>query len=155
MSYKIEVAGSLEQAFSLLRQRKFDIVLLDLGLPDSSGISTLAKTHQAFPELPIVVVTGLADQEKEAEMLRMGVQDYLLKSKLSAENIGNAIQHALERFKFVSNIKAERDLVTGLPNRLALEKALKHSIARAEKQNYLLALLFLDLDNFKAVIALP
>lgn len=109
IKYKIAVAGNLKQAFVILKKQEIDIVLLDLGLPDSSGIDTLERTHQAFPQVPIVVVTGLSDPEKEAEMLRIGAQDYLVKNKLSAENIEKAIQHALERFKFLQSIRSERD----------------------------------------------
>lgn len=68
-----------------LNNSHFDIVLLDLGLPDTQGIDTLRKVHDKDPEAPIIVLTGLDDQEIATQAIRFGGQDYLIKGRQHPE----------------------------------------------------------------------
>jgi diguanylate cyclase (GGDEF)-like protein len=110
-AFTVNTATSLKEAFSKLNKGKYNIILLDLGLPDSKGISTLAKMHEAFPKIPIVVVTGLTDKIQEAEMIRMGAQDYLEKNRLTVNGVKQAIYHALERHMLMLDLERERDVL--------------------------------------------
>ena len=74
-----------------------DLVLLDLGLPDSFGIDTVRGMHEAAPDLPIVVLTALSDEEVAIEAVREGAQDYLDKSQLNGRMLGRVIRYAFER----------------------------------------------------------
>jgi signal transduction histidine kinase len=86
-------AAALEQ----LQRRRFDVLLLDLFLPDSSGRETLLRAQEAAARLPIVVLTGVADEAIGLEAVRLGVQDYLTKSQANARQTARAIRYAIER----------------------------------------------------------
>jgi two-component system sensor histidine kinase UhpB len=89
-------ATSLDQALTELGGRHFDVVLLDLGLPDSQGLETLERLLQQHPvKLPIVVLTGLNDQLLGIRALQEGAEDYLVKS--GTRDSMRAIRYAIER----------------------------------------------------------
>ena len=87
----------LKDALQVLSEGHFDAILLDLSLPDKQGVSTVAQTHEAAPDLPIVVLTGLNDRVIALEALRHGAQDYLVKGKIDTNLLLRAIHHGIER----------------------------------------------------------
>jgi DNA-binding response OmpR family regulator len=87
---------SLGEALQSLGANSFDSILLDLGLPDSSGLNTLIKVHTEAPEMPIVVLTGLADEAVSAEALRQGAQDYLVKGRVDSNVLVRAMRYATQ-----------------------------------------------------------
>ena len=95
---------TLDAALDRLETTTFDLVLLDLGLADSRGIETLERLNDrldaaAAPPLPVVVLTGLTDEEIALEAIQQGAQDYLLKEHLEAELLERAVRYALERHR--------------------------------------------------------
>lgn len=74
-----------------------DVVLLDLSLPDSSGIATVSRMHDAASKTPIVIMTGMDDQRFAAFALEAGAQDYLIKSDDPEKTVGRAIRYAITR----------------------------------------------------------
>jgi len=98
-TYEFEMAeaGTLAQALTLLGQRPFDVVLLDLSLPDSLGIDGVKRIRAQNDTVPIVVLTGLDDEEAAVSALQQGVQEYLVKGIESAPIMGRAIRYAIER----------------------------------------------------------
>ncbi len=87
----------LNQAIDYLQEAKFDAILLDLSLPDSRGLDTVRKVHWARPEIPILVLTGLDDEEVAIAALREGAQDYLIKGEIRRTWLVRAIHYAIER----------------------------------------------------------
>jgi PAS domain S-box-containing protein len=81
----------------LKRGGPFDAVLLDLGLPDSTGMATLEQANRAAPHLPIIVLTGVEDEALGIEAVRKGAQDYLVKGQNRPRALLRAIHHAIER----------------------------------------------------------
>lgn len=98
-SYGYEVVSrtSLTDALSFLSESKIDVLLLDLLLPDSQGITTLERAHQAFPDLPIVVLTSHDTEELSRVAIQKGAQDYLVKGTFQAPLLDRAIRYAVER----------------------------------------------------------
>jgi len=94
-----EDTPSLMTAVERLAKGGIDVVLLDLGLPDSQGISTFEKLHNQFPRTPIVVLTGLTDEELGLRAVRQGAQDYLVKGQVTSHWLGRAILYAVERLE--------------------------------------------------------
>jgi len=87
---------SLAEALQSLGSDSFDSVLLDLGLPDSSGLDTLVRVHTEAPDMPIVVLTGLADEAVSAEALRKGAQDYLVKGRVDSNVLVRAMRYSTQ-----------------------------------------------------------
>jgi DNA-binding NtrC family response regulator len=73
----IERAITLGSAITLLGSREIDVVLLDLNLPDSRGLETFLKIQRIAPELPVIILSGLADEALAVESVRAGAQDYV------------------------------------------------------------------------------
>ncbi len=95
--FEIETAQRLAEGLQELSSGAFDVVLLDLSLPDSSGLETLAKIQAGSPQTPIVVLTGLDDDLVAIEAVRRGAQDFLVKGHISADLLSRAISYSIER----------------------------------------------------------
>jgi signal transduction histidine kinase len=93
----LHVATDLESGLKVLGDRAIDVVLLDLGLPDSDGLLTYDRIHNAKLSVPIVVLTANADHETALEAIRRGAQDYIVKDELSGRMLARVIQYAIER----------------------------------------------------------
>lgn len=92
-------AKRLDEGLALLRENEFEVVLLDLGLPDSFGWATLDAVRSAAGDTPIVILTGLNDGAMGAEALRRGAQDYLPKEEIGTQPLARAIRYAIESRK--------------------------------------------------------
>ncbi|MGD9160348.1 MAG: ATP-binding protein [Desulfobacteraceae bacterium] len=96
-SFEIEVAERLSEGLEALSVTVFDVVLLDLSLPDSSGLKTLAKIQASSPQTPVVVLTGLDDDILAIDAVRRGAQDFLVKGHINADSLSRAIRYSIER----------------------------------------------------------
>jgi len=96
-TFALERAERLDEALALLARKPFDVVLLDLNLPDSSGLETCERMARAAGQAPVIVLTGADDEKIAAEALRVGVQDYLVKGQSYGGVIGRTIRYAVER----------------------------------------------------------
>jgi len=96
-SFEITDVEGLALALQQLRQAKFDVVLLDLGLPDSQGLATLVKVQEHAPQTPIIVLTDLADEVLGLHAVQAGAQDYLVKGQVAGGGLARAIRYAIER----------------------------------------------------------
>ncbi|MEG4456638.1 PAS domain S-box protein [Microcoleus sp. N9_A1] len=87
----------LSEAQQRLNQETFDIILLDLSLPDSLGIETVARVQEYGVNVPIVVLTAQNDEELALRLISVGVQDYLVKRKIDSELLIRSLRYAIER----------------------------------------------------------
>ncbi|THE66344.1 response regulator [Salinadaptatus halalkaliphilus] len=87
----------LEDGLDVLRDEQTDIVLLDLNLPDSTGIETLELVHEQTGATPIVVLTGVRDQQIGVQAIQQGAEDFLVKDEVTSELLVRTIYHAIER----------------------------------------------------------
>jgi diguanylate cyclase (GGDEF)-like protein len=143
----------LGAATAALRNTPFDVVLLDLHLPDATGGECVERIQQAAPQVPIVVLSGQADEDYAVAILNRGVQDYLVKWEGDGRIILRSIRYAIERKRSETklNYLARYDSLTGIPNRQYLRDQLERAATRALRTRTQMALLFLDLDRFKMV----
>ena len=88
---------TLSSGIESLAKAGFDVVLLDLSLPDSQGLETFARAHAQAPEVPFVVLTGLVDERLAAAALREGAQDYLVKGQVERNLLVRSMRYAIER----------------------------------------------------------
>ena len=81
--FQVTQAGRLSMGLERLAEARFDAVLLDLSLPDSQGLDTLVRLHEAAKDVPIVVLTGIEDEALWVRLIQAGAQDYPVKALLS------------------------------------------------------------------------
>ena len=95
--FNVECADHLSMGLHRLGEGGVDVVLLDLGLPDSQGLDTFSRTHEKAPHLPVVVLTGLNDESVGTEAVRLGAQDYLVKGTVDSRLLCRSLRYAIER----------------------------------------------------------
>ena len=122
------LAFSLAQGVSLLNSRPMDMVLLDLGLPDSSGLDTLLSIRDALPDIPVVVLTGDENEETGLESLRLGAIDYLVKGDLRGGYLRKAVKYALERHRLLRQLQDQHSLLEEAVQQRT--KTLRDTVAR-------------------------
>ena len=146
----------LSDAARQLSEQQFDAVLLDLTLPDSSGLATLDGVQERAPDVPIVVFSGFGDDDVmfACEAIRGGAQEFLPKSQATPITMRRAIIESIERKRQEQRkIRfARHDELTGLPNHLLLEERFERAAARADRQGRYLALLSIELDHYLNVV---
>ena len=101
----VQWAQTLFEALGQLEEQEFDVVLLDLGLPDSVGIDTFTAVARRYPDLPVVVLTGVVEDSVALEALRGGAQDFLLKGDLSSGLLTRTVLHAVERHALREDVR--------------------------------------------------
>lgn len=97
VSFELTGAGTLKKSLALLSTNRYDVILLDLGLPDSSGIETLKTLLSGDLATPVIVMTGLDDDETALASLREGAEDYIVKNRLDSEYIIRSVKYSIER----------------------------------------------------------
>lgn len=152
-AYTLRQANSLEQAREVIAEETFDLILLDLGLQDSEGLSTLKSLLETDTSIPVIVMTGIDDERLGEEAIKLGAEDYVPKNIVSTTLLGRSIAYSIERHHLLMEIqqKAELDPLTGLLNRSALYQKLNTLIEQSRREQLPLALLMLDLDKFKEI----
>jgi PAS domain S-box-containing protein len=105
----VEVCGSLQEAIDYCRNHPLDAALLDLTLPDSSGLDTVRRARQHCPDVPIIVLTGIDDEQTGVEAVRTGAQDYLVKGRVDGRTIALAVRYAIERKRMETELRRARD----------------------------------------------
>lgn len=121
--YSLEIANSLAAALGRLHAGGIDVLLLDLVLPDSSGVRTFATVHAQLPTLPIIVFTGFGDQSLALKVVQQGAQDYLVKGQVDSNLIWRAIRYAMERHR------GSRELVLSESRVRHLNESLERRVA--------------------------
>ena len=104
--FQVESVSRLSEALTRLERKGIDLVLLDLGLPDSQGLPTLHKLRAVVPDVSVIVLTGTDDEEQAVAAVREGAQDYLVKGKIDGSLLARAARYALERQKAIQALAA-------------------------------------------------
>jgi diguanylate cyclase (GGDEF)-like protein len=152
-SVVIDHRGSIAEAKTALVDEDLGCVLLDLSLPDATGLEGLQAVRARAPQVPIVVLSGEENEDVALEAVQQGAQDYLVKRHADGHLLGRAIRYAVERKRAELELarQATHDPLTDLPNRTLFLDRLRLTLARIERREKACAVLFLDLDRFKAV----
>jgi len=105
VSFQVEAVARLSSALARLQSAGIDLVLLDLGLPDSQGLETLRQLRASAPEVPVIVLTGNNDRMIGLQAAQGGAQDFLVKGQLTQDLLERAIRYSLERFKSATALR--------------------------------------------------
>jgi two-component system cell cycle response regulator len=151
--FEIVHCETLSAAENFLADCETEVILLDLGLPDVTGLEGVCKIRQAAPDTPVIVLTGFDDESLAIEALKQGAQDYLVKGNIGSNTLRRALCYAMERQRVqleLSNLSLIDDL-TGLYNRKGFLALGEHrmKIARRTRESFLVA--FIDLDGLKQI----
>jgi two-component system CheB/CheR fusion protein len=112
-TFHVHHVARLRAALDYLSAGRADVALLDLSLPDSSGLQSVEQLRAARPSIPIVVLTGLQDEELALEAVRRGVQDYLVKGQCEGALTAKSLRYAVERRRAEAAVRsAEEQLRT-------------------------------------------
>lgn len=158
MTYRLVQVDTLNAAIELCSDKRFNVILLDLNLPDSTGLDTLESLNGWFPRIPIIVLTGLTDTELTMQSVQHGAQDYITKEECTSQLLTRVIYYAIERKRIEAKLKylATHDSLTGLPNRSLFYDRLNLATKRTIRWNtgglnWKTAVIIMDLDNFKQI----
>jgi diguanylate cyclase (GGDEF)-like protein len=158
--FHIVESTTLGAALAVLESVAVDAILLDLSLPDSTGIATLTRLMARTRSVPVVVFTATDDEVLATRMVQAGAQDYLVKGSIDARLLGRTLRHAMERHALLRDLDAARareahrathDALTGLPNRVLFHDRMLRALAAAERYREQFAVGFLDVDAFKDI----
>lgn len=143
-------AGQLTDATHELLEHAASCVLLDLS-EHEDRIAAVEQIRTAAPDVPIVVLAEHADEDEAVTVVKAGAQDYLIRSELSPALLRRAVMYAIERKRLEARLahRALHDPLTGLPNRALFLDRLGVALDRSRRNNASIAVLFLDVDNFK------
>ncbi|QFU82783.1 bacterio-opsin activator domain-containing protein [Natronorubrum aibiense] len=122
----------LEDGLEMLEETNVDVVLLDLNLPDSEGLSTLETVHAESDETPIVVLTGVRDQQVGVQAIQRGAQDFLVKDEVTSELLVRTIHHAIERARQERERRRQREQLEALNRLNRIVHAITHAVITTE-----------------------
>ncbi|WP_306056319.1 bacterio-opsin activator domain-containing protein [Natronococcus wangiae] len=122
----------LEEGLETLESTATDLVLLDLNLPDSRGIETLEMVSEASDDTPIVVFTGVSDQEVGVQAIQSGAQDFLVKDEVTSELLVRTIHHAIERARQERERQRQREQLEALNRLNRIGHDITHAVITTE-----------------------
>ncbi len=151
--FSISHFRNLAEGVKNLSEKQYDILLLDLFLPDSDGLSTFNSILDCEFEIPIVVLTGLEDEKLARLALQSGAQDYLVKGEFDGKLLSRSINYSIERFRLRKSLMriSITDDLTGLHNRRGFITLAEQQINSARRTGTNLLVLFIDVDGIKEI----
>jgi signal transduction histidine kinase/CheY-like chemotaxis protein len=112
--FTLTAVGALQAVLEQNRETSYDVILLDLSLPDSSGTDTLLKVRSEISDTALIVLTGFNDQRVGAQAVQMGAQDYLIKDDVDAKLLHHAIRYAIERHRVEARLRHSEEAYRSL-----------------------------------------
>lgn len=160
MGLEVHEASDGAEALEAVRHNAFDVLVVDLAMPEASGLDVFELARRTDPEVQAIILTANASLESAIEALRLGAFDYLLKPLESLAAFELSLTRALERrhllrenARLMAEIQrlAVTDSLTGLYNRHKLNEVLETEVERARRYGRPLSLLMIDLDDLKRI----
>jgi len=161
-TFDVDVAGSVNQGLERISKRKYDVILLDYKMPQRDGIELLIELNNEPKEAgtAVVMMSNSEEEQLALDCLRTGAQDFIVKNDITDARLRRVLINAKTRFELELELHhsyqklkemAEQDSLTGLANRYVFDEALKVTIANNQRSSKKVALLLLDIDNFKYI----
>lgn len=149
--FEVQLATRLEEALREVEMKKYDVVLLDLTLPDAHGLDAAKALQRAAPDVPVVILTGLEDDTLAEQGAKAGVQEYLLKAEVNRSLLVRVLRYAIERNRLLLRVRelSLKDELTDLYNRRGFFTVGAQQIKVAERLGKTLLLFYGDVDGMK------
>ena len=151
--YRLRCVRSLHRARPYLQTDRVDIALIDLSIAEGSGLDLLAEAQRAAPLVPIIALSEPWNASASAGALRIGAQDFLVKSELTPALLWRALSYALARHRAHSHLRSLSlmDELTGLYNRRGFVSLAEQRLKLTSRQHVRSTLIFIDVDNLKYI----
>lgn len=151
--YDLKWVMTYDAALEEMGRNQYDVFLFDYRLGERTGLDLLREVTHNGCNIPAVLLTGQGGKEIDLEAMKAGAMDYLVKGKTDFTLLERTIRYAIERKRAEEQIKqlAYYDHLTNLPNRVLFQEQLKQAIANYSRTQKAVAIMFLDLDNFKRI----
>jgi diguanylate cyclase (GGDEF)-like protein len=151
--FVVESVATLREAIASIHQMHFDVVVLDISLPDSTGADAIKRLKATGPDLPLVVLTAHEDDETALEAIRLGAQEYLSKEHVIGHLLTRVIRHSIARQEQLRDAQTQAltDALTGIGNRRAFDWELTRRLGEFRRHGIGCCVMLLDLDHFKSV----
>lgn len=136
-----------------LQSGESDVCLMDYRLGARDGLELLRELDSTTPITPVIFLTGQDSRDLDMEVMEAGAADYLVKGKIDTPLLERSIRYALERHRLLVEMHRRSlvDQLTGVLNRRGLEEQMVREMKLARRRNQTMALLFIDIDNFKMI----
>lgn len=152
-SYALDWMASYDDAITAIEKKEHDIYLIDYHLGHHDGLGLLDAAVKGHNPAPVIVLTGQGDHTVDVRAMKTGAAGFLVKGQFDAPLLERSIRYAIEQKqsgKQVASI-AYYDSLTGLPNRVLFGDHLNAALVHARRHREMMAVLFVDLDNFKQI----
>ena len=150
---KIDPVGTLNRALERLSNGGTDVLLLDLDLPDEDDLGGFERAQAFAPDVPIIVLARVGDEEMALRMVKAGAQDYLVKGEFTPGLLIRSIRYAVERHRLNSALRSLSliDELTGLYNRRVFSELAHQHLKLARRTARSILLVYVDLDDLKTI----
>lgn len=152
-AFLVDRSATLADAMVQLSTKDYDIAMLDLSLPDASGLESFDQVRAIDARIPVVVLTGSNDEDLALRAIESGAQDFMAKGHVTGQMLFRAVRFAIARQRKVMGFQAaaDNDPLTGMPNRRHLETRFKEMLLNAQEHGQPMSISLLDVDHFKKI----
>ncbi|TWT29528.1 diguanylate cyclase [Blastopirellula retiformator] len=152
-SLTIDRVVSLSDAIAATHDQPYDLVIVDLELPDCSGLANVTRLKEAAPSAAVIVLTAGDDDALELEAIRHGAQEVIAKCDVGASQLVRVVSQALARQQYIATAQSQAmtDTLTGIGNRRAFEREMDRRLHEFRRHGVPFSLGVFDIDNFKKI----
>ncbi|MDD5730618.1 MAG: response regulator, partial [Candidatus Omnitrophica bacterium] len=153
LQFEMTHAEKLSSALSHMENAHFDVILLDLMLPDSQGLDTFTRINTQASGVPVVVMSGIADETVAIKAVHEGAEDYLVKGQVNSNLLARALRYAIERHRMKMALRSQSlvDDLTGLYNHRGFLALAGQQLKLSRRTQRGFFLVFIDLDGLKLI----
>ncbi len=151
--YKLTHVQRIDEALLEIDNEDYDIVLLDLSLPDEQGVNTVARVCEQAPDIPVVVISGTDDETMAIKALQKGADEYLVKGKVKNHSLSRILRYAIMRHKGRVELQSLSlvDDLTGLYNRKGFMLFAQQQLSLSVRAKRGMILFFIKLNGLKEI----
>ena len=151
--YELTHVQNLNETLLELNNNNYDIILLDLSLPDEQGVDTVARVCEQAPDIPVVVMSGTDDETMAIKALQKGAQEYLVKGKVQSHALSRILRYAIMRHKGRVELQSLSlvDDLTGLYNKRGFILFAQQQLSLSVRAKRGMILFFIKLNGLKEI----
>ena len=151
--YELTHVQNLNETLLELNNNNYDIILLDLSLPDEQGVDTVARVCEQAPDIPVVVMSGTDDETMAIKALQKGAQEYLVKGKVQSHALSRILRYAIMRHKGRVELQSLSlvDDLTGLYNKKGFILFAQQQLSLSVRAKRGMILFFIKLNGLKEI----